>query len=52
MEKVNTRVHAVTLEISADMLATVERAALHRGPFALTLCHGRVGPTEYADGGL
>lgn len=47
MEKVNTRVHAVTLEIPADMLATVERAELHRvpdEPFALALGHGRVVP--------
>lgn len=47
MEKVNTRVHSVTLEIPADMLASLERAALHRvpdEPFALALGHGRVVP--------
>lgn len=47
MEKVNRRVHAATLEIPADMLENVERAALHRipdEPFALALGHGRVVP--------
>ncbi|RAX45721.1 IS21 family transposase [Arthrobacter sp. AQ5-05] len=49
MEKVNNRVHSVTLEIPTQMLENSERATLHRvpdEPFALALGHGRVVPAN------